>query len=128
MEGAEAANPSSPKHLDYSPAPRLRRRTVRWMFLTLALILLGLLWRYGSAIQAQAMIDYLQWQCLHYSPSPNQVVYDADPKAAQSFLQTPGYARISPQISTQAVVYQPSHLQDFASRTAINWSGSIASY
>lgn len=83
-----------PATLDYAVEPsrwRWRSRRAIQFLLLVGLIFAG--WRWGPQIWARTTLLYWQRQCLNYSPSPDMVILQANPAAAQALLQTSDYRR-----------------------------------
>lgn len=70
-----------------------------------------LLWR-------QRDVLYWQRQCMNYSPSPDQVVYEDDPAAAEILLNQPSYFRGSSYINKSAIaMFVPPCWNEFEKHT-----------
>jgi hypothetical protein len=84
---------ASPPQLEYGLAPpRRRKRLVRAMIGGIA-VLVGLAaWQWGSVVWNQFPILFWQRQCLRYTASADQVVYEEDPTEVPRLLSR-GYVR-----------------------------------
>src|SRR5690242_19699568 len=91
--------------LDYAPAPKRRRRLMRWILTASVLLTLGIIaFKWGSDIRQHVVVYYLQWRCLHHSLPADQLVFDSSPESTQSLSQQRGYSKIQ---NGPAVVYEP---------------------
>src|SRR5690349_14640027 len=71
---------SSAPQLDYGLAPpRRRKRVMRLIILGIALLVGAAAWQWGEAVWNQLPMLFWQRQCMRYTASPNDVVYEEDP-------------------------------------------------
>lgn len=99
--------------LSYAPAPRIRRRTVRWVIwlaVVISIGLAGVLW--GPAAWRHGELLYWQHRCMNYTAPAEQVVFDSEPDAAAlSKLSEPGYRNCKNAGGGTAMAYVPAERQ-----------------
>lgn len=85
----------APAPLEYAPAPPWQRR--RWfrrmVIAVCVLAFTAAAWRWGPEKWQRAKLLYWQHQCLHYSTSADEVVFDESPNGDSVLLKKPGYVR-----------------------------------
>ena len=82
-----------PPQLDYGLAPPQRRkRLVRGALVLAGLVLIAAGWQWGSVAWNRLPILYWQRQCLRYTATPDQVVYEEYPSQVPRLLSE-GYVR-----------------------------------
>lgn len=114
---------SGPPILNYAPAPRFQRRTVRRIILLSVLLALGLgIWLWGPAAWRGATLLYWQHRCMTYSPPPDQVVLDTlppptPPSPTSRSLSVPSWAYTGLPPLSAAVV--PREWAEFARLTEL---------
>jgi hypothetical protein len=88
---------AAPVKLEYAPPPSWHRR--RWFRRTVLLVCVFAIaaagWRWAPEKWQRAKLLYWQRQCLNYSPSADEVVYDQEPGGAPLLLYKPGYQKWS---------------------------------
>lgn len=102
-----AKTPATPPDLEYGPPLPFRRRKLYRrgrMWLPFG----GLLLAVFGWVMVQGRVLYFYARCVHYFPTPTEVVYDDDANQARRLISTQGYARLpsinaAPQGSVPAV-------------------------
>ena len=88
-----APAPSAPQ-LDYGLSPPRRRKQLIRAAVLVAGVMLGLAgYKWGPIVWQQGPILFWQRQCMHYSASPEQVVYEEDPSEVARLLTGERYTR-----------------------------------
>jgi hypothetical protein len=84
---------TTPPQLDYGLAPpRRRKRLIRAALAAAGLVVAYAVWQWGALAWNQLPILYWQRQCLRYTASPDQVVYEEDAAEVPRLLGE-GYVR-----------------------------------
>jgi hypothetical protein len=78
--------------LEYAPAPSVRRRRIRRVFALCIVVFITFVgFRWGRDVWSRASLLYDQRQCLRYTASADQVVFDADPARVALLASDPNY-------------------------------------
>jgi hypothetical protein len=84
---------TTPPQLDYGLAPpRKQKRILRIVIVGVVLLLGAASWKWGTLVWNRAPMLFWQRQCMRYTASPDEVVYEEDPVEAQKLLSR-GYVR-----------------------------------
>jgi hypothetical protein len=102
---------TSPPQLEYGLAPpRRRKRVIRLLMVGVSLLIAVAAWQWGGIVWNQLPILFWQRQCMRYSASPDQVVYEEDPGEVQKLLAR-GYVRYK---LSRGALPDPTPVKSFA--------------
>jgi len=76
----------SPPPLNYAPPPPMHRRKIfrRWIALVVALAVAASSWWWGPIASTRVQLMYWQHQCMVYTPTTNQLIYDQGSRVGQT--------------------------------------------
>jgi len=101
-----------PIPLEYGTPPRRDRRVRLVLAIALALVIVIAGWQFGPTLWRGTKAYYIQQQALHYSPSPDLVVFEQATAPMMRLRHEPGYTMYQMGNAMPSVRYQPPQLRN----------------